>query len=177
MHRWLTISCCVVVAAVSGAAGALAAVRSGWVWFEGDAVTSVGQPAGTQDLVLNAAGAINFRAGHIRLMSNSGSYVFEHGVSNATLLAYFLGTPKRTPIQIGTSDGQGVTPLVVAGTSGQSSDLQQWMVSGTTVAAIDGQGRLRLGGITIYPQYDGERVVLVAQLPNGSTQILAPAGT
>ncbi len=178
-HRWLTIICCTAVAGVSGAAGALAAGHSGWVWFEGDSVASVGHPSGTEDLVLSAQGAVNFRAGHIRLMSNSGRFVFEHGSSsqNATLLAYFLGTPHRTPIQIGWSDGQDVTPLVVAGTKGQKRDLQEWTVSGLPVAAIDGQGRLRLGGITIYPVLRGGRVVLVARLPDGSTQILAPAGT
>jgi hypothetical protein len=178
-RRRLLIGCSVVAAAMSGAAGAIAADRTGWVWFEGDSVASVGHPAGTEDLVLHAAGSINFRAGHIRLGSNSGRYLFEHGPSsaNAMLLAYYIGTPTRTPIQIGNGDGQKVTPLVVAGTSGQKSDLQQWTASGEPVAAIDAQGRLRIGSITIYPKLEDGRVVLMALLPDGSVQRLTPAGT
>jgi hypothetical protein len=176
-HRaWVAIACCAAAAAGSGAVGAFAAARSGWVWFQGDAIASVGQRAGTPDLVLNAKGSLNLLAGHVRLMSKSGRFVLAHGSSSsvARLVAFQLGTSNRSPIEIGDAAGT-TTSLVVAGTKGQTSDLQQWRASGVTVAAIDAQGRLRIGQITIYPLLDHGAVILVAQLPDGSVQLLTPS--
>jgi hypothetical protein len=38
---------------------------------------------------------------------------------------------------------------MVRGIQGQKHDLQQWIASGNVVDAIDGQGRLRIGGVTL----------------------------
>jgi hypothetical protein len=175
-RRAVVAACTIVAAAASGAAGALAAGHAGWAWFEGDSVASIGQPAGTSDLVLEAKGSLNFLAGHLRLMSQSGTFALVHGPgsSRATLVAFDLGTAHRTPIQIGAPTGNAVTPLVVAGSGRQRSDLERWTVPGKTVAAIDAQGRLRLGAITIYPVLRRGRVVLLARLPDGSVQVLGP---
>ncbi|HET8892532.1 MAG TPA: hypothetical protein VFM96_00340 [Gaiellaceae bacterium] len=144
-----------------------------WVWRAGDGSAYVGQPTGSGSLVLAASQDINLLAGHVRLMSGDGGFSLVHppSASAATINAYYVGTPTRTPVAIGNGVGD-VTSLVVAGSSGQSSDLQQWTSSGQTVAAIDAAGHLRLGGVTLEPQIIGGRVYLYAMTQAGR-QLLA----
>jgi hypothetical protein len=144
-----------------------------WAWYQGTATTFVGEQTGSDELVLSAPqGDINMRASHLRLMSDDGEFVFVHSKSSptASLNAFYLGTSTRTPIQIG--DSESTTGLIVAGASGQSSDLQQWTISGQTVAAIDAKGRLRLGQITLYPELVNGRVELFA-LVGSEKELLA----
>ena len=170
MRRLIVFAGCAAAVVVSGAAGAMAVGRGEWIWHEGSPSVSIGEPAGSNDLVLNAEGSLNVLAGHVRLMSNSGRFTLVHGPStnSSSIVAYDIGTPNRTPIVIN-------GPLVVAGSKGGKSDLQDWTSSGQTVAAIDSQGHLRLGNITIFPVLKDGYVVLYARLPDGSIQALSRA--
>lgn len=158
----------------------------GWVWYQGTDSGHVGQQAGSNALVVQAAGDIDLRAYHTRMMSDDGQFLFVHPTSTptASLNAYFLGTSTRTPIQISQpepTDSPSLqnsaalpTALVVAGTAGQHADLQQWTLSGRTVAAIDGKGRLRLGSVTLVPQLVKGQVRLYAVV--GSSKQLVAQG-
>ena len=162
------------VIALSAAAGIAAAGRTDgrWVWQVGDSTASVGRPQGSGNLVLSSLGDIDLQAGHVRLMANDGDFRFVHANSGpAVLNAYYIGTPTRTPLQIGYAAGD-VTSLIVAGSSGQHSDLQRWTIGGKTVAAIDGKGRLRLGAVTLAPEVVNGRVRLYA-LAGGRKQLVA----
>jgi hypothetical protein len=184
--RRLAVGGCIFVLA-GGAGAAFAHARQappGWLWYEGTDSGHVGEQAGTNTLVLQAVGDLDMRAFHTRMMSDDGQFVFEHPKSTptASLNAYFLGTSTRTPIQISQPEPTDSptlqtasslpTSLVVAGTAGQHADLQQWTLSGKTVAAIDGKGRLRLGGITLLPQLVKGRVRLYA-LVGSHKQLIA----
>lgn len=177
LRRTVLVAVCVGVAAGGGIAAG-AAAGGEWVWQQGDAAAYVGQPAGSSDLVVYSQGDINFRGGHVRMMSNDADFEFVHPQAGpARVNAYYLGTAHRTPILIGAPDQADVTSLIVAGTAGQEADLQQWTLNGKTVAAIDGQGRLRIGKVTLVPRLVGGRVFLYALSPNGKQQLLAEGAT
>lgn len=179
MGKLLKGALAAVVVGIAAGAGVAAAARldTGWVWKQGGQVSYVGQPAGTPNLVAYAQGDVNFRAHHIRMMSDDADFQFVHPQSGpARVNAYYLGTATRTPILIGAFDGQDVTSLIVAGSAGQKADLQQWQLNGKTVAAIDGKGRLRLGSVTLFPRVVGGRVMLYAATPKG-TQLVAAGAT
>jgi len=175
MRRFVVVGCILVLSGGGGVALAahLKKATPAWVWFQGTPTGYVGVQVGSDALVLDAPeGSINLRASHIRMMSNDGEFDFVHSTSShtASLNAFYLGTSTRTPIEIG--DSESTTGLIVAGTNGQSSDLQQWTLSGQTVAAIDGQGRLRLGQITLDPELVAGRVELYA-LVGSKKQLVA----
>lgn len=174
-RRALGVAALVVFAAGAGgaAAGVLHRTLGEWVWRTGDGSAYVGQPTGSGSLVLAATQDINLLAGHVRLMSGDGSFSLIHSASApaATINAYYVGSATRTPVAIGNGVGD-VTSLVVAGSAGQSSDLQQWTSSGQTVAAIDADGHLRLGAVTLDPEVIGGRVYLYA-MTQTSKQLLA----
>jgi hypothetical protein len=164
MRRLAVLGCVFVLAGGGGVAFAQHARQAqppGWVWYEGTDAAHVGQPAGSNTLVLQAVGDIDLRAYHTRMMSDDGEFVLAHPrrTPTASLNAYFLGSSTRTPIEISRPEPTDSplrqnaaslpTSLIVAGTSGQRSDLQRWTLSGQTVAAIDGKGRLRLRTITL----------------------------
>src|SRR5262249_19323069 len=105
------------------------------------------------NLNLRAKDNFNVTAGHVRLVGRDGDFELEHAsdLPGSRLVAYKLGTGTRTPIMVGLDDGQNVTPLVVTGSSAQKTDLQQWVAGGGNPAlAIDSQGRLRFGNVTIW---------------------------
>jgi len=77
--------------------------------------------------------------------------------------------PTRTPVAVGGDDGQDVLSFVVRGKEDQENDLQQW--------APGGEGRLRLGDITVEARIVGGMAQLVAVLPDGSRQLLAQGST
>jgi hypothetical protein len=119
-------------------------------------------------------GDIEAHGHHIRLIGDDGNFEFEHAATTpvARFNSYVEGTPRRTPIAIGFPDGQNLVELIVR-SSRTSSDLQQWMVDGRVVSAIDGQGRLRLGNVTLSTAIRTGHVVLIATLPSGKRQIIA----
>jgi hypothetical protein len=98
-----------------------------------------------------------------------GNYEFEHGaqVSQTTLNSYVIGTPNRTPVAVGGHDGQDVLAFSVRGMRGQKNDLQQWTLGEDVAVAVDGDGRLRLGEITLVAQVVNGKAELVGVLPNG----------
>jgi len=168
---------CVLALACGGGVATAARLQgpSGWAWREGTDSGYVGEQAGSNTLYLDApAGNIDLRASHVRMMSDDGEFVFSHArnAPTASLNGFYLGTSTRTPIQIG--DSESTTGLVVAGEAGQKSDLQQWTLSGQTVAAIDGEGRLRLGQVTLDPELVNGRVKLYAVV--GSAKELLAQG-
>lgn len=157
------------------AVGALAAkAQPPWAWFQGDDQSYVGRPQASSDLELFAQQDLNALATHIRLGGRDGNFEFEHGPQREAshLNAYFIGTSTRTPFVIG-GDEQDVTSLIITGKLGQKNDLQQWAPSNQVKVAIDGQGRLRLGNVTLLASIQKGRVVLSALLPNGTKQKLA----
>jgi hypothetical protein len=184
--RRLAVGGCIFVLAGGGGVAFAHArqAQPGWLWYEGTDSGHVGEQAGSNTLVLQATGDLDMRAFHTRMMSDDGQFVFEHPKSTptASLNAYFLGTSTRTPIQISQpeptdspllqSAASLPTSLIVAGTAGQRSDLQQWSLSGKTVAAIDAKGRLRLGSITLIPQVVNGQVMLYA-LVGSHKQLIA----
>ena len=175
MRRFVVVACLLILSAGGGAALAAQLKRPtpSWVWFQGTSTGYEGEQAGSDALVLDAPlGSINLRASHVRLMSDDGEFEFVHplGSPTASLNAFYLGTSIRTPIQIG--DSESATGLIVAGKRGQRSDLQQWTLSGQTVAAIDAEGRLRLGQITLDPELVNGRVELYA-LVGSQKQLVA----
>lgn len=168
-----------VLAAGAGVAAA-ATLRShanGWLWREGDASVYVGEAAGSNALVLHSPSAIDLRASHVRMMSDDGIWELVHSTkqSVAQVNAYYIGTATRTPIAIG-ADTSSATTLVVAGSTGQKADLQRWTLSGKTVAAIDGLGRLRLGNVTLDLELVNGRAELFAITKSGK-QLLASGVT
>jgi hypothetical protein len=177
MRKVVVVVCVVVLCAGGGVALAAHLKNStpGWAWYQGTPTAYLGEQSGSDTLVLGAPqGSINLRASHIRLMSDDGEFVFVHASNSptASLNAFYLGTSDRTPIQIG--DSESATGLIVAGASGQRSDLQQWTLSGQTVAAIDAKGRLRLGQVTLDPELVDGRVELFALV--GSKRELLSVG-
>jgi hypothetical protein len=131
------------------AARAKAAVRAAaYAWLQGDERAYIGRVDGTNDLSLYAMNDLNVLAGHVRIGGIDGNFEFENESGTSRLIAYRVGTATRTPIAIG-ADGNGekqdIVPLIVDGQGGQQSDLQQWRSGGKVVAAIDAQGRFRLG--------------------------------
>jgi hypothetical protein len=171
----------VVIAVVAGAAlflagsavGALVS-KAAFAWMSGDEGSYVGRPQGTSDLELFAGSDLNALANHIRLGGRDGNFEFEHARDRpfTHLNAYFIGTSTRTPILIG-GDEQDVTSLIVTGKQDQKNDLQQWAPGGKIKAAIDGQGRLRLGTVRIVAAVQRGKAVLTAILPDGTRQTLA----
>jgi hypothetical protein len=175
--RSVVVGFIVLLAAGGGVAFAAHLRRAtDWTWYQGTNTGFVGEQAGSDELVLSAPeGSINMRASHLRLMSDDGQFVFVHGknANTASLNAFYLGTSTRTPIEIG--DSESSTGLIVAGSAGQTSDLERWTLSGQTVAAIDAKGRLRIGSITLDPELINGRVELFALV--GSTKQLVAVGT
>lgn len=178
MRRLVVFGLLFVLASGGGIAAAsrLRARAGAWVWREGDSSVYVGEQSGSQTLVLHSPSGINLRASHVRTMSDDGVWELVHGATTpmAQVNAYYIGTATRTPIQIGAGSNP-TTALVVAGSAGQKADLQQWTLSGKTVAAIDGQGRLRLGNVTLDLEVVNGRAELFAVTKSGR-QLLA-AGT
>ncbi len=151
----------------------LKSTTPGWAWYQGTPTGYVGQQAGSNTLVVGAPqGSINLRASHVRLMSDDGEFDFVHATNSptASLNAFYLGSSTRTPVQIG--DSESATGVIVEGKRGQRSDLEQWTLSGQTVAAIDAQGRLRLGAVTLDPELVHGRVELYA-LVGSKKQLIA----
>ena len=107
--------------------------------------------------------------------TTDGNYEFEHGkqVPETHLNSYYEGTPTRTPISVGGDDGQDVLSFIVRGKLGQKHDLQQWAPGGKVATAIDGNGHLRLGQVTLTAEVGHNTVELVAHLPNGKRVVLA----
>jgi hypothetical protein len=168
-------------ALVGGIADAAFGAQSvpGWLWFTGAGQTYIGSPTSggypRNSMVMQVGGDLDVLANHIRFGSNDGDYEFEHSKTSTTTLlnSYYSGTPTRTPIQIGGNDGQDVLSLLVMGKTGQKNDLQEWAPGGNVTAAINGNGDLRLGNVVLLTTIVNGDVELVAQLPDGSTQILA----
>jgi hypothetical protein len=176
VDRMHLISVVIPLLATSAIGGAvLAQDPDRWAWVRGDEAASIGRPLGQPNLVLRADGDINLRAGHVRLMADTGAFRLEIGrhASYGRINAYYIGTAQRTPVVVGAPDGQDVTSLVVQGSARQRRDLQQWMTGERVVAAIDPEGRLRLGGVTIDVELVDGRVILAAVLPDGMRQRLA----
>ena len=172
----LVVAAAAAVAAVAKGGTAVAhAAGSGWNWFVGDERAHIGGPRSGNSLELFAIGDVNVTCSHVRLVSRDGNFEFEHDpkVATSTLNAYVDGTGTRTPITIGGWDAQDIVSLIVGGAAGQRKDIQQWRSGGTTVAAIDGSGHLRLGPLTLVAAVEGGRAMLYAQLPDGSRQVLA----
>ena len=173
-----------IAAALVGAAASAAlgggSVSGGWLWFKGNQTTFIGSPKGPSyppnSMLVQVAGDLDMGANHLRFGATDGNYEFEHGPSSpyTRLNSYFIGTPTRTPIVVGGNDGQDVLSLLVQGRAGgQTNDLQEWESGSTVTAAINGNGNLRLGNVVLLTALINGRVQLIAQLPDGSTQILA----
>lgn len=184
LSRKIVLAVLAVLAAALVSGAAIAALGGGsvagkWLWFDGNKQTYLGSPAGRgfppNSLLLVAAGDLNIGANHFRFGSTDGNYEFEHGsqAPYTRLSSYYIGTPKRTPIVVGGNDGQDVLSLLVQGKAGQTNDLQEW-TSGTNVGtAVDGNGNLRLGNVVLLAKIVDGHVELIAQLPDGTTQVLA----
>ncbi len=63
--------------------------------------------------------------------------------------------------------------LLVQGQAGQKNDLQDWESGAAVTTAIDGNGDLRINNVVLQIKIVNGRVQLLAQLPDGSTQVLA----
>jgi hypothetical protein len=173
----------IVGAGLAGAAATVAfgggTVTNQWLWFKGDTQTYIGSPKGLgygpNSLLVQVAGDLDMGASHIRFGSTDGNYEFEHSSQSqfTRLNSYFIGTPKRTPIVVGGNDGQDVLSLLVQGKSGQRNDLQQWESGSSVKTAINGNGDLRLGNVVLLTKIVKGHVELIAQLRDGSTQVLA----
>lgn len=166
------------VAAGGGLVGALTAhagSTSPWNWFQGDERAYVAGSSTADDLSVFALRDVNILGSHLRLGSKDGNFELEHDKSTptTTLNAYFIGSPTRTPIAIGGTDAQDIVSLIVGSAAGQKSDIQQWLADGKVAVAVDGKGDLRLGTITLSLGLQAGKVVLVAELPDGSRQVLA----
>jgi hypothetical protein len=137
-------------------------------------------------LNVQASRAFNVNAGHVRLVGRDGVFEFEHqgSVPLSKFEAFFLGTSKRTPIQIGEDDGANIVALLVVGSRGQKTDLQEWALGPKVVAAIDRRGGLRLGDVTVTTTVKAGVPYLVARtqagrvftLPLGHSASHAPSG-
>jgi hypothetical protein len=179
--RRLTVTAVVAFVVGVGASVALGggAVTNQWLWYKGNSQTFIASPKGpafpANSLVLDASGDLDMGANHLRFGANDGNYEFEHGAGTPVthLNSYFIGTPTRTPIQIGGNDGQDVLSLLVQGKLGQTHDLQDWEAGTTVQTAIDGNGNLRLGDVVLKAMIVNGHVELIAVLPDGSTQLLA----
>jgi len=161
----------------AAATAAFAAGKDAFFWKLGDDTHGyVGASSDTGAVDVFAPQDFNVVAGHVRFVSVDGNYELEHPQDRpySRLLAYDT-TATRTPIMIGADDGQDVVPLMVDGTSGQSSDLQQWVESGKVVSAIDANGDLRVGNVTLASRVVHGKAELLAILPNRTTQVLAAA--
>jgi hypothetical protein len=157
---------------------AAAAGKDSWLWQIGDDQGSVGVSSTNNSLDIDAVGDLDVTAGHLRMVTRDGNYEFEHsiGTTYSLLNSYYLGTPTRTPIAVGGyADGQDVVSLIVRGVQGQTNDLQQWVGSGKVDSAIDGQGRLRIGSVTLTTRIVHGKAQLLAVLPGGKVQRLAAA--
>jgi hypothetical protein len=149
----------------------------GWDWVQGDEHGSIGGLDGADlgTVALQAQDDLDVTANHVRFVATDGNYEFEHGpqVGETHLNSYYKGTPRRTPISVGGTDGQDVLSFVVRGKAGQKNDLQQWQPDGRTTLAVDGRGRLRIGGILLVAEQTKAGQRLVAVLPDGTRRILA----
>ena len=159
-----------VVVAVAGADSRV----SKWIWHQGNADAGVGQLQGQQTLSLSAAQDVDILGNHIRLGGKDGNFELESYTPESHLNAYAIGSPNRHPVSVGGGDDQDVVGFIVRGKQdGQTSDLQQWQVGDNVIAAIDGQGRLRLGSIVLDETVRNGKVALEAILPNGKHQVIA----
>jgi hypothetical protein len=157
---------------------AAAAGKDSWLWQVGDDQGSVGVSSTNESMDIDAAGDLDVTAGHLRMVTRDGNYEFEHSISTtySLLNSYYLGTPTRTPIAVGGyADGQDVVSLIVRGVQGQKNDLQQWVGSGKVDTAIDGNGRLRIGSVTLTTRIVNGKAELLAVLPGGKVERLAAA--
>lgn len=148
-----------------------------WDWVDGDEHGSIGGLDGTGlgTVALDAQDDLDVTAGHVRFVSTDGNYEFEHGpaVPETHLNSYVKGTPTRTPISVGGTDGQDVLSFVVRGKAGQRNDLQQWQPGGRTTLAVDGHGRLRIGEILLVSEQTATGERLTAVLPDGRRRVIA----
>jgi hypothetical protein len=157
-----------LVSLVSGLAGALIVSTGAW----GAALQRLGI---TMPVYFKSSGELTERGSHIRIIGDDGNFEFEHATTApvARINSYVTGTTTRTPIAVGFPDGQDIVELLVRGTQSRKSDLQQWMEGNRVVAAIDAQGRLRLGRVTLSVAMRKSHVVLIATLPSGKREIIA----
>ena len=162
-----------LVAAVAFCLGAAGSVGAATDWALGSSPTTVFRPSDGQSLELTGSTASLDAGGRLVAQGTDGNFELEHGAAQGAslLTAETLdGTP--TPLQFGAADGQDVTALVVPAEAGLAGDLQQW----GSAASIDASGRLRLHGIVLYAATRNGQSVLMAELPDGSTQVLQPSG-
>jgi hypothetical protein len=153
----------------------------GWAWLVGDINTgSFGELSGSPDLYGGAyyGGSVPAYFSGMKVLDtdvHDGYYEFEHSAASPNTV-FLSETPngRPTPLTIGKTDGQDVTPLVVSGQTGMTDDLQAWQIGGNSLSAIDSQGRLRINGIVLVPTLSNGKVELEAILPDGSTQMLVP---
>lgn len=154
-----------------------------WSWLLGSDLNAgtIGQLAGSTDVYVGnyygGSSALDFEGARFVRQATDSFFEFEHSgaVANSMLLPETsAGTP--TSMTIGKADRQNVTPLVVSGTTGITGDLQSWQLGTRSPSGIDAQGRFRVNGIVLQTVVVQGRVQLQAVLPDGSTQILVPAG-
>jgi hypothetical protein len=178
----LALAAAAVFGLACGAAVA-AGPPSGWSWLLGDVGSaSIGQLVGGDDVFVGA-----YYGGQVpvdlsgRTVTDTdvhdGYYEFEHSAASGNTV--FLGRAQAggaTSMTFGRDDGQDLTPLMVSGQAGMTDDLQTWQLGSAMPSAIDSQGRLRLNGMVLEPTVNHGKVELQAVLPDGSVQLLVPAG-
>jgi len=156
----------VVLTPVFVIVGAARAQSAGW--SVGDSTTKVYTDPGSPDLNAYATSDFNVTANHIRLVGNDGNIEFENGNGVTHINSYKRGTATRNPITIGGGDEQNVTGLILDSGSTQTADIQQFRKNGTTLTAIDSQGRLRISGIPVELKVINGNLEWVATMPDGS---------
>jgi hypothetical protein len=140
--------------------------------------SSLAAPAvGTGNLDLQADSNINLTSQHVRIVGRDGNFEFEHAATSpaSTLTAYNLGTPTRTPIEIGGAD-QDVLSLLVNGKPDQTNDLQEWAAGGKPLLAVDSRGRLRFGDVTLWVTNRNGTITFYAQAAGQPTRVLSRTG-
>jgi hypothetical protein len=123
---------------------------------------------------LKSSGNVDINAQHVRVVAHDGNVELEHARGTPLRLnSYFLGTPTRTPVNVGIDDGQDVVELRVRGTGNRIDDLAQWTIGGRVVAAIGAKGGLRLGSVTLAAKEANGHDELVATFANGRSAVIA----
>jgi hypothetical protein len=177
-----TLMLAAAAAAVGFWSGAtLADGTAAWAWLLGPDLNSgtIGQLAGANDVYVGnyygGSSALDFSGAHFVRTATDSFFEFEHSAAAASSMLLpetADGTP--TSMTIGKADGQDVTALVVSGTSGITGSLQSWQLGAAARSGLDAKGRLRLNGVILQPTLSKGRIELVAVLPDGSQQVLAP---
>ena len=165
LRRVVVLGC---ISLVSGLTGALL-VDTG-------AVGAVLQRLGiAMPVYVKSSGNLTERGSHVRIIGDDGNFEFEHAATEpfARLNSYVTGTGTRTPIAIGFPDGRDIVELLVRGSEHRKADLEEWVAGSRVVAAIDGQGHLRLGNATLSVVTRNGHAVLVATVGSGKPQVIA----